>query len=290
MKRIGRLKFQSLVAALVLGVALAPSCTGEWVLEDESLPSEDERVEVVFTADTGAETRTSTNGNQWLTTDEVGIYMVTTGETLSTSAISEGADNRKYLPQRAAASAVLAPAEAGQTIYFPQSGSVDFIAYYPWKASGSAAGEIDNYVYPIDLTDQSDPSALDLLYAKKLDRGKSLATVNLAFAHQLSKITLHVKKGADISSVNFNSATAIISGMPATAEFSLADATLTPGATANFQARKATTTATFDATFDAMLIPQAAGSGRKVIFAAGGNTYDWPIPAAAFETGKNHIY
>jgi hypothetical protein len=138
MKRIGRLKFQSLAAALVLGVALAPSCTGEWVLENESLPSYDERVEVKFTAGTGAETRTSADGNLWLTDDEVGIYMVTTGEALSTAAISEGADNRKYRPQAATSSSALAPADDGQTIYFPSGGAVDFIAYYPWKASGEA--------------------------------------------------------------------------------------------------------------------------------------------------------
>jgi formylglycine-generating enzyme required for sulfatase activity len=291
MERIRKLKFQILVATLVLGVALSTSCTREWVMENGTLPTEDERVEVAFSADANPGTRTSVDGNQWLTTDEMGIFMVTSGQTLSTAAISEGADNRKYQPQTASTSSTLAPAEAGQTIYFPSSGAVDFIAYYPWKASGSAAGQINNYLYPIDLTDQSNPAALDLLYAKKLDRGKSLSTVNLAFAHQLSKITLHVKKGADISSVNFGSATATISGMPATAAFSLADATFSPGATVNFQARKADTAPTFDATFDALLVPQAAGSGRKVSFTADGNTYEWLIPATdVFETGKNHIY
>jgi formylglycine-generating enzyme required for sulfatase activity len=253
------------------------------------------RTPVTFSAQTDyPDTRTSAGGEQWLTTDEVGIYMVTTGQTLSTASISEGADNRKYLPQTAAAASALIPATTDQTIYFPQSGAVNFVAYYPWKSSGSAAGQINNYVYPIDLADQSDPAALDLLYARKANISKNQATVNLTFAHPLSKITLRVKKGADISAVDFSSATATISGMPVTASFSLADGTIgSLGAVTNFNALKVTTAATFDAGYEALLLPQAVSdyTGRQVTFTAGGNTYEWEIPdASAFEAGKNYIY
>jgi formylglycine-generating enzyme required for sulfatase activity len=279
-------------AALCVAAAL-PACTREFVVENGGQPPAG-ATEVMFTATTGlaaAETRTSGDGNFWLTTDEVGIFMYTSGETLSAASVSNGADNRRYRPQASAASSALNPASADQTIYFPAGGTVDFAAYYPWKASGTGAGKIDGYVYPIDLSDQSDPAAIDLLYALRTDRGSSLATVGLAFTHQLSKISLHVKKGSDISAVDFSAATATLVGMPSTGSFALTSAAITPGAVADFQAKKVETTATFDASFEALILPQAGAAGCKVVFAAGANTYEWEVPAgAAFEAGKNHIY
>ncbi|MDR1356720.1 MAG: fimbrillin family protein, partial [Tannerellaceae bacterium] len=283
-------KLQFAAAVLISSAAvLLPSCVREQLIEGGS----EDPVEVKFIADTDADagTRTSADGNFWLTADEIGIYMSASGQPLSSSTIRNGADNRKYRPQTATVAAPLSPATADQSIYFPGNETVDFRAYYPWKATGTGAGDINNYVYPIDLTDQSDPSAIDLLYAVKTDMGNSLTAVNLAFAHRLSKISLHVKKGADIASVDFSAATATISGMPATGDFSLSSAAITAGPAVDLQAKKVPAAATFDASFEALIIPQAASAGRKVVFAAGGNNYEWIIPAtAAFEAGKNHIY
>jgi formylglycine-generating enzyme required for sulfatase activity len=79
--------------------------------------------------------------------------------------------------------------------------------------------------------------------------------------------------------------------MPATGDFSLSSAAITAGPAVDLQAKKVPAAATFDASFEALIIPQAASAGRKVVFAAGGNNYEWIIPAtAAFEAGKNHIY
>jgi formylglycine-generating enzyme required for sulfatase activity len=298
--RINRIhKWPGLVAGFFLGAVLLPACTREYVMDSRGELPPGERVEVAFTASTGGaetlenpETRTSDGGRFWETGDEVGIFMYASGEALSDAAVSNGAANRKYLPQKATASAALSPATADQAIYFPGEGTVDFVAYYPWKATGTGAGEINNYVYPVDLSNQSDPAALDLLYARKTDMGGSITTVNLVFAHPLSKISLHVRKGADIGSVDFSAATATLEGMPATAGFNLASgAIVSPGVAANFAAKKVETTATFDAGFEALILPQSGVAGRKVTFAAGGNTYEWLIPATAvFAAGKNHIY
>jgi formylglycine-generating enzyme required for sulfatase activity len=283
------------LAAIFLA-ALLPSCTREYVMDDGKQP-DGEAVEVKFTASTGSEatpeTRTSADGRFWEAGDEVGIFMYATGQALSSASIRNGADNRKFLAQTAAASSALSPAATDQAIFYPGGETVDFAAYYPWKASGTGAGQLNAYVYPIDLTDQTDPAALDLLYARKPDMGGSVATVGLAFAHQLSKISLHIRKGTDISAVNFGSATATLYGMSKTAGFNLASGAIEGvGATAAFLMNKAETTATYDASYEALILPQAAGPGRKVTFDAGGsNTYDWTIPDnAAFEAGKHHIY
>jgi formylglycine-generating enzyme required for sulfatase activity len=254
---------------------------------------EEVRTFVAFSAQAGSvETRTSDNGSRWLTTDRVGIFMYASGEALSAASISEGADNRAYQPQTAAASSALSPATTGDAIYFPQSGQVDFVAYYPWKASGAGPGQINAYVYPIDLSNQADPAALDLLYARRTGTSKQTPTVALDFTHPLSKITLHLKKGADLAAADFSAATATLSGTPATAGFDLAaGAIVSPGAAANIPARKTTTAEGFDASFEALILPQPAGAGREVVFSAGGTNYTWPLPDdLAFEAGKNYIY
>jgi formylglycine-generating enzyme required for sulfatase activity len=251
---------------------------------------DEERVEVKFIAE-AALTRTSVDGNQWTIGDELGIYMITAGNPLSSTSISGGADNRKYQPQEPKSSSALNPVDIGQTIYFPQDGQVDFIAYYPRKETGMGVGQINEFLYPIDLADQNNPAAIDLLYARKANMSKGAVTVNLSFTHPLSKIILHVEKGNDISAVNFASATAEISGTPATANFLLASGQIGAKVTGSFYAMKASTTATFDATFEALLIPHSAMSGRKVTFSAEGNTYEWSIPdTAIFEAGMKHIY
>jgi formylglycine-generating enzyme required for sulfatase activity len=283
--------FRQLNLYPLLLAALLVSCAGEEMsVSGYGAGTDGEaRTPVAFSAQTGSpETRTSASGSQWLTTDGVGIFMHTSGQTLSDASISEEAANRLYRPQTAAASSALNPATVAEAIYFPQSGQVDFTAYYPWKAG---AGQINNYVYPVDLSDQSDPAALDLLYARQTGRDKNSASVTLDFAHQLSKITLHVKKGADIGTVDFSAATATLSGMPATGSFDLASGSISPGAVADFQALKVAASTGFDAGFEALLLPQAAGAGRKAVFAAGTETYEWAIPEdLVFEAGRNYIY
>jgi formylglycine-generating enzyme required for sulfatase activity len=263
------------------------------VFDTGAAAEKEERTLVAFSAQTGSpETRTSASGSQWLTTDRVGIFMYVSGQTLSATSISEGADNRSYQPQTAATSSALSPVTLGDVIYFPQSGQVDFTAYYPRKATGTGPGEINGYVYSIDLSNQSDPAALDLLYARQTGMSKQTATVNLSFTHVLSKITLHVKKGTDLGAVDFSVATATLGGMPAAAGFDLAaGAVINEGAAAGFQALKTATSTGFDASYEALLLPQAAAPGREVVFTAGGNPYTWPIPDdLIFEAGKNYIY
>jgi hypothetical protein len=130
--------------------------------------------------------------------------MHASGQTLSTASIRNGVDNCKYLVQEAKASSAPSPAESDQAIYYPGNETADFAAYYP----------------------QTDPATLNLLYARRTDMGGSIASVNPAFAHQLSKISLHIRKRADTGTVDFSSASATFYGMPKTAGFNLASGTV----------------------------------------------------------------
>lgn len=75
---------------------------------------------IVFT--TAIQSRVS--GNTWNANDEVGIYMMNAGSGIEAAT----AQNKKYIAQTNGT----LTAAPGNGIYLPESGNVDFIAYYPY--------------------------------------------------------------------------------------------------------------------------------------------------------------
>ncbi len=241
-------------------------------------------------------TRTTTGGDEWVQDDAAGIFMLTTGGDLTTPA-NVLANNVEYTatPGTSASDASFAPADADETIYYPQSGNVDFVAYYPYGGTGS--GEITaDYTYKVSVADQSDPAAIDLLWAKATNVSKSGTAVALAFDHKMSSVMLNVKAGDGIDAADAQSLLAgavVFNGMPVTAELALQDGTLTAGAAGVFSPLKAATAqGGADATFSAILVPQPdGGTGRTVTFTVGGKEYVWNIPDGdIFAAGNHYTY
>lgn len=251
-------------------------------------------------------TRTSTGADgetQWSADDEVGIFMLKTGGAFTNPA-DVLADNMKYLatPGSNAKTATFAPADAGQTIYYPQAGNVDFVAYYPYGGTGTNAGQVsDTYIYKVSVAAQSTPeerAKADILYSNNVtDKSRSKTEpAALEFKHALAKLVINVKAGTGMGAADFSGTTAEMSGFPTTADLSLADGkTFTnPGGTSTaITANKWTTPATgYKATLEAFVIPQSGtNAGRTVVFTVAGSTYTWTLPdATAFEGGKIHSY
>lgn len=291
-------------SALPVVLLLAGGCTKEEAPGPDGTP-----LAVTFTAGTEQaatpattaagvpQTRTTDGGDSWLATDAVGIFMLTTGGTLPGDVVS-GADNVRYTVTDASTGAL-----SGGPVYYPQSGNVDFIAYYPYgTASGgaTAAGTVNttDYTYNISLAGQTDAAAqnaIDVLYAKKTDVAKSGTAVNLAFGHVLSKVTLDVKAGEGIAQAdvqNLAASAVEFGGMPQTATLGLQDGSLTAGAVGGFNPVKAATaTAAYDATFTALVVPQNGTAGRTMVFTVGGETYTGTIPDGdAFTAGQHYAY
>ncbi|MDR1407066.1 MAG: fimbrillin family protein [Tannerella sp.] len=225
----------------------------------------------------------------WATGDRVGIFMLTAGGFFTSDMY---ADNREYVPSVTGnAQTTLAPVTSpvDQTVYYPVNGSVDFVAYCPYKPASEIGG---GYVYPVDVSNQAAPAAIDLRYAKNTNASKNSSSVTLTFDHQLSRVTIHVTKGQSLID-DFTGLTAAIHGVPSGADFSLESRILTPHspAPAPIPLRKTVADDGVDATFDAIFIPQTGTAGRKITLHAGTNVYTWDIPAdIAFEAGKQHIY
>lgn len=231
-----------------------------------------------------------TSDISWGSGAAIGVFMLNTGQMLgTTNAIAEEADNYKYTTNDGGTTW-----NAVTPIYYPQSGNVDFLAYYPYQTTPS----IDPYVYKVILGDQSIPTYFDLLYSNNaIQQTRSNTPVTLEFKHALSKIVLNLKAGNGFTPVKVAELGVKITGMPTTANFALGNGEFSTHGDRNIEIipnKRSTVNAGKDATYEAIIIPQDADvfPGRMITFtAANGETLSYTIPEAdSFETDKIYTY
>ena len=229
---------------------------------------------IVFT--TAIQSRVS--GNTWNANDEVGIYMMNAGSGIEAAT----AQNKKYIAQTNGT----LTAAPGNGIYLPESGNVDFIAYYPYTTS------VSGNKLAVNVSDQSNPAAIDLIYSNgtKGVAATTATTISLGFTHQLTKVTLYVTKDETIETLNGLGVN--IKGVSTEGEFNLADGTLTATAGTNnkdvamyIDAQGTTATAT------AIILPTAASTDQtslNLTFNLNGQSFTHTISdASIFEKGTN---
>ena len=229
---------------------------------------------IVFT--TAIQSRVS--GNTWNANDEVGIYMMNAGSGIEAAT----AQNKKYIAQTNGT----LTAAPGNGIYLPESGNVDFIAYYPYTTS------VSGNKIAVNVSDQSKPAAIDLIYSNgtKGIEATTATTISLAFTHQLTKLTLNVTKDATVETLS--GLNVAMKGISTEGEFNLADGTLTATAGTNnkdvamyIDAQGTTATAT------AIILPTAASTDQtslNLTFNLNGQSFTHTISdASIFEKGKN---
>ncbi len=155
--------------------------------------------------------KTRATSNDWSQGDAIGIYMVTAGSGLAPESVL--AKNAKYVTE---GDGTFNPPAVAHDVKFPMDGStVDFVAYYPYGTVTSA------FEYSVDVTDQTDQNAIDLLYSDNAaGLNKNSSFVDLSFSHQLSKLVVHLKTIDETALVN----TAVtVKGVNTRGVFSLTD-------------------------------------------------------------------
>ncbi|MBR1889693.1 MAG: fimbrillin family protein [Alloprevotella sp.] len=147
-------------------------------------------------------------GTTWSGNEQLGIFMVPAGADLSAAT----SVNRHYQSDALGNFTAVSDAEE---IAFPSNGEkVDFVAYLPYQATA------DNGTYAVDVTDQTDPAAIDLLYAKDAkDKSGLDSKIRLGFNHQLANVVVAIINDASITSTA--GLTVTLAGTPATANFDL---------------------------------------------------------------------
>lgn len=213
--------------------------------------------------------------SKWTAGDKIGVFMkATSGDLASAIAV-----NKQHATD---ANGNVSAADADNALYYPTDGSsVDFIAYYPYTAS------LTGNVYKVNVADQSKPENIDLLYSNNAT-GFAKGTANkpqLQFAHQLSQIVFNITKDATVPSLN--GLTVTFEGMNTTADFALANGTLSNvGAAAKIAAVVDETAATAKT----IVLPAAALADVKVVFNLNGKTFTADYPQKELLTGRKYTH
>lgn len=258
--KLSNLFYLGAFSALVLTGCKSNDDNSEWMGSDG----------IVFTSQIeGVTSRVS--GASWDENDEVGIFMTTAEEEYS---------NYKYLAKTDGSLVA-----DGQVLKYPASGESSFIAYYPYTTS------LSGKIYAVNVSDQSDPKKIDLLYSNNATGIQPNDQVVLRFQHKLSQIVLNIQKEGDL---DINGMAIKVSGMNTTANFDLNDGTLTvTDSKADFNMNVQTEGNT--GTAEAIVIPAADLTGATLTFTlADGKNFAWTVdsPEAdeSFKAGTKYIY
>ena len=258
--KLSNLFYLGAFSALVLTGCKSNDDNSEWMGSDG----------IVFTSQIeGVTSRVS--GASWDENDEVGIFMTTAEEEYS---------NYKYLAKTDGSLVA-----DGQVLKYPASGASSFIAYYPYTTS------LSGKIYAVNVSDQSDPKKIDLLYSNNATGIQPNDQVVLRFQHKLSQIVLNIQKEGDL---DINGMAIKVSGMNTTANFDLNDGTLTAtDSKADFNMNVQTEGNT--GTAEAIVIPAADLTGATLTFTlADGKNFAWTVdsPEAdeSFKAGIKYIY
>lgn len=262
-------KKKLLWSAFLLLVLGACDKTTQQVVDNEK------QTVVQFTSVVEGNDITRAVGSSWSANDQIGVFMKQSGEVLGGATIVGGGDNISYITKSGDGNFQ----SNGTSLEYPSDGSaVDFIAYYPFQST------LDNYIYKVDVTDQSKPEKIDLLYADNLkNRTQTSVTGNLQFYHQLSQLILNLSSS---DNTDLSNLTVSISGVKTKANFNLVDGSLTVDekSEAVVNMRRVGNAA------EAILLPTNAVGGIKLTLTLNGKAKEITLPSSVSSLEKTAKY
>lgn len=205
--------------------------------------------------------------SSWENGDEIGVYAFTAGANLSETSLNPGSANVKFITNGSGAFR-----SSGRTIRIEQSKNLDVIAYYPYSENVGA-----DFKIALDVSDQSNPSALDLLYAK------SNAPVNvlnpqasLTFDHKLSQlvVTLVTPEGTVLMDTRVTLDGSVVKGT-----FDISTGELSLGSFKSALSAKKLSENGGSASFSYLLLPGQSMEGKTFTFTFNGRRYSHVITA-----------
>jgi hypothetical protein len=224
---------------------------------------------------------TRASGTDWDADDHIGIYAVPTGKTWQEASFI----NVDYVNSTGGAEGIFQAADAEKAVMLPGNGSkLDFVAYYPYSATAR-----NDFNVAVDITDQTDPSRIDVLYAKAEGKDKTTPEIPLIFDHKLAQLVL-----------SFSAADVVLEGMKVTLNnvttdgwLDLTDGVVRPGTDIGEITPVVTTDATANtATATAFLLPGQQMTDVTIAIAlADGKKYEWkPVEDNVLIGGYSHPY
>ena len=259
-------------SAVALAALLLTACQN-----DEETMQTDARVALQVTS--GIQTRAY--DDQWEKGDEIGIFGFTQGD-----APTQAHTNVRYVTT--GGNGTFTP--DGTTIYLPTDGSsLDFVAYYPHTT------DLENGIYTVDVENQSDQSAIDLMAADTQTADRINNTVAFNFGHKLSKIVLTFKPGDGMALSELAGMKVQLTNQQPKATF---DVTQPDGEVVVGTNTPATLTLNTDAdgtSSEGIVLPSANFDGMTLHLelSDGSSFFNWDLnnsKADKFEAGKKYVY
>ena len=217
--------------------------------------------------------------SSWTADDRIGIFMKKEGQDLSAGNIVAGASNIEHTT--ITENGIFTAVDATESIYFPKDGSkIDFVAYYPFQA------EMTNYKYKVDVSEQFNQEAIDLLFSNNVKAaGKDNPQTLLKFNHMLSRITFNLQKGEGVTSLLGMKIS--IAGQPTLAEFDLVKGTLA----IDNQSVNAIEARTYNdgANAEAIVLP-VGKKDLEVTFTLGSSSFTHKFKDVDLTSGKKNEY
>lgn len=262
--------------SVIIAIVLLTSCNDTQVKYPDN-PSNN-KVQASFLGSISA-LKTRASDKTWGAGDAIGVYALNEGEALATSAIYDEKSNVKYTTDGSSAFKA-----ASDKIEFPDKENLDFIAYYPYQDN------LSTYSYSVDVTTQSSPAAIDLLYANNAkSRNKSNPSVALVFQHMLSKLVLNITTGKGLNSLD---------GLSASVKDIVVDGTLNlvDGAVALGSSKKTITPVVSiasdkkSATIMAIVVPGQDLKDVKMEFSVAGKSFVWTPKSQVLASTTKYTY
>jgi len=244
-------------------------------------------VEVRFSGNI-AQLQTRVGETTWDNADKVGIFMTSPyfPSMVWTTEVEKYYANKDYTTT-AGATANFFPVD-GQPMYYPQDGSkVDFFAYYPYSTT------IDYntvpYYYPsinIDATDQSDLSAIDILWASAKGVDKTSGPISLSFRHCMTKLVFNISYGEDLVAPEDNNFDITVFDVQTIGQLIISQGNILP----IYGIPKAEVTASEKNKIEMILPPQTHTGIAVAIEDANGDTFKVVIPDGTWNFNTIYTY
>lgn len=245
-----------------------------------------------------AKAQTRAANSAWEASDAIGIYAVATG---GTTAIT-GGENVSYTASEAAetngTSYTSFSATSGTSIALPNDGSaIDVFGYYPYTASVTPAGQA------ISVATQTSQQAIDWMTTNRTNKTtqsgsttitKANPSCQLLFAHSLCKLQLNLVHGSGLTATDITTSPSVsIAGLPTTATLNLYTGAVssqgTPAAITPVQ--MGTAEASYDASFEAIILPYTTTAAHVVTLTLNGKNYAFNIVSGkTFAAGNKYTY
>ena len=223
-------------------------------------------IAVNLKANIGPSSKLKVYDGEWEPSDKVGLYMMQTGVPITTpGAVFNDGNN----VEMSIAEGVLSSSPA---LYYPIEGNVDFIAYYPHTSSVSSGYTID-----VNVADQA--TVVETLYsANVVDQAATEDPVTLDFSYSLAKLVVNVKGtlAADLSQADLDGMSVSVNGLYTQAKLNLATGLFTDDDVLQPIALVKKAAATTSVTFEALVLPAAAGD-KTFAFMVAGTPYSYVV-------------